>query len=136
LCGREAGRRTSTGLPWQVGETHVTRLCNVFIQNAYLFTVKDGYLEYHLYLGKSGTEMTLKSRIRVDDGQRHSVVLSKYKVSQAGESITDAERNSGETDKYNLIYWNQYHMTIVHKHCQLIHSSYPTYLETLSQKIL
>ena len=42
--------------------------------------VKDGRLEFHVYLGDSSSEAVLRSRTRVDDGVRHRVVVSKHKV--------------------------------------------------------
>lgn len=56
-------------------------------------SVKDGRLEFHVYLGDPSSEAVLKSRTRVDDGIRHKVVVSKHKVGGA---------NEGDKSSYHL----------------------------------
>ena len=46
----------------------------------HLVLVKDGRLEFHLFLGDSGSTALLKSKSRVDDGVKHRLLLSKHKV--------------------------------------------------------
>lgn len=59
--------------------------------------VKDGRLEFHVYLGDSSSEAVLRSRTRVDDGVRHRVVVSKHKVRANKDGKSRVSRDIGKS---------------------------------------
>lgn len=54
----------------------IWKYSSIIIFVFFFLLVKDGYLEYHMYLG-SGLKHLRRSRDRVDDGQRHTAVFTK-----------------------------------------------------------